>query len=741
MRWTCTLIALLACVGDRAAAAESTSTPTPISFRNDVLPVLSKVGCNAGACHGGANGKGGFKLSLRGYAPELDYATINAEMWSRRVDLVEPERSLILLKPSGGVPHQGGLLLEPDSSGYEILLAWLRRRVPPPREDDPRVTSLSLEPSVAVMEVGATVSLRVSARFSDDRRRDVTAWARFDTNDTSVAVVDDAGVISVAAPGKASIGVAYQDQVAAVELTVPFPAPDSPRDYAALPRNNFIDEPVIAQWEALRLWPSDGIDDAGFLRRAYLDCTGTLPEPDAVRAFLADTDVHKRDALVDRLLESPAFVDMWSQKWGDIFRASREWIGVKAVWNFHRYLRDRISRNVGWDEVVRELVAGSGDSFAQGPVNFYRLQKVFNELHLWPLTASETVAQTFLGIRMQCARCHDHPNDHWTQADYYGMAAFFAQVGSKTIADGHIVIHDRGTGEINHPRLGRPLPPQPPGGPVLEDDDRTTRRQRLARWITAPENPYFARATANRVWRHFMGRGLVEPVDDLRTSNLPTNDPLLDALARELVEHEFDIRHLMRTILTSRTYQLASTPTPENQADTRFASHYTPRRMTAEQILDAFGQVTGRREQLTGLPAAFRAQQLPDTKVASSFLDQFGRPLRRTASCECERVQGPNLSQALELMNSQVLVDRVAGDDALIQRMLDAGAGDAEIVESVYLRCVGRRPTVDESAAVTKAWIDAATETPVEEHLTLRRAFFEDLLWALMNTKEFLFNH
>jgi hypothetical protein len=510
-------------------------------------------------------------------------------------------------------------------------------------------------------------------------------------------------------------------------------------DYAKLPRANFLDERVIEQWRQLRLAPSPPADDATFLRRSYLDLTGTLPAPEAVRAFLHDPDPKKRAALIDRLLDSPEFVDAWTQKWSDIFRVSREWIGEKSMWTFHHYLRDRIRRNVPWDEVVRELVAGCGDSGHVGPPNFYRLQKVFNEAELWPLVAAETTAQTFLGIRLQCARCHNHPLDRWTQADYYGLANCFARVEARPGPDGSVVIFDRRAGGINHPRLGRPLPPKVPGGATLPAGSRLDPREYLARWITAADNPYFARATANRVWRHFLGVGLIEPVDDFRASNVPSNGPLLDALAAELTKSHFDIKQLIRLIATSRVYQLSSEATPDNRADTRFYSHYYPRRMTAEQLLDALGAVTGRPVKFPGLAANLRAQQLPDTRVASTFLDAFGRPLRRTASCECERVQEANLGQALELMNGPLLSERVHAEDGLVQRLLEKGIRDESLVEEIYVRCLSRPPRPGEKEAIRREWEKFAGSA--HDHKNERRAFYEEVLWALLNSKEFLFNH
>jgi len=923
-------LALLPDVPAAPAGVVVTESPreSPVSFVNDVLPVLSKVGCNQGMCHGSAAGKGGFKLSLRGFAPELDYPAIVRDETGRRINSLEPESSLIVRKPTLAVPHHGGRVLDVDSPGYRVLVDWLWQGAPGPRSDDPRVAELEVTHG-RTMEPGEGLSLEVLARFSDGSRRDVTAWSRFESGDVMVAAVDRVGRVRAERPGQTAVSVAYQDRVAAVEITVPFStAGTPPRDFSKLPRANYIDEHAIAAWQRLRLWPSPPADDATFLRRVTIDVTGTLPEPAVVRAFLADSDPNKRDKLIDRLLDSPEFADMWTAKLSDVFRASREWITEKGVWTFNRYLHDRVARNAPWDEVVRELVAATGDSTREGPPNYYLLQRVFNEAELWPLTAAETTAQTFLGVRIQCARCHNHPTDHWTQADYYGWANYFGRVGSKITPQGVAasgVLFDAPAGDVVHPRLGRALAPKPLDGRLADDsgasadlkiwdgaswvwdsagaatqpltvdqsreprllrrelelaarpdaaqlfvtaDDRwivwingrevargaawsapsatdvmqflvagknlvaieatnnvgpagaiawlrveqagnaanattsriiatdaswqlattaaadwfkngdaagnwraatvlgpaqmppwsltgrpvsplavtsprvagppPSRRVQLAEWITAPDNPYFARATANRVWRRFMGAGLVEPVDDLRASNPPSNGPLLDALARDFVEHRFDVKHLMRTIMRSRAYQLSSAPTDDNRTERRFYTHYYPRRLTAEQLWDALGQVTGRREKLPGMPGGFRAQQLPDTLVASSFLDTFGRPLRRVASCECERIQEPNLGQALELMHSPLVNERVAADDGLVKRLVTEGTQTPAAVEQLYLRCLGRTPSERELAAVLEQL--QAPAAPAND-LDARRAVLEDLLWALVNSKAFLFNH
>lgn len=729
-----------------ASADGPSSVAAQVSFVNDVLPVLSKAGCNQGRCHASATGKGGLHLSLRGYAPEQDYYALTHHLFDRRINSAAPDLSLILAKPSQAVPHQGGEALPKESVGYAILREWIQRGSPPPNPNDPQVVELTVTPARVTLKVGTKIELRVKARFADGHERDVTTWARYDTNSGAIITVDESGAALARGSGQAAVSAAYQNLVAAVDVTVPFATSEETRNYSSLPRTNYIDDLVIDKWEELRLWPSAPVDDATFLRRVYLNVAGRPPRPDEVRRYTDSESPNKRNKLIDDLLASPDFVDMWTQKWGDVFRISREWLGEKAMWSFHEFLHDRFERNVRWDVVARELIAASGDSTQSGAVNFYRTQRVFNDVTLWPLVAAETTSQVFLGVQITCARCHNHPFEKWTQDDYYGMASFFAQVGEKGKLQGKSlhIIHDRNTRKIPHPRRGKALPPKPLGMPRVPADG-PTRRHDLARWVTSRNNPYFARATANRVWRHFMSSGIVEPVDDFRASNPPTNRNLLEALAQDFMDHDYDLRHLMRTILRSRVYQLSASATEHNRSDHRFYSHYRPRRMTAEQILDALGDLTGKRQRFNGFPVGFRAQQLPDTQVASSFLDSFGRPLRRLASCECERIQEPNLVQALELMNSEMLHDMVTADEALIQRLIaDPKVGgeditDAQLIDEIYLRALGRASRFAEKKALLAEWRQTAADTSDDPTQT-RREFFEDLLWAIINSKEFLFS-
>jgi hypothetical protein len=497
-----------------------------------------------------------------------------------------------------------------------------------------------------------------------------------------------------------------------------------------------IDALVLRQLARLRLPPSPRGDDATFLRRATLDTTGLLPAPDEVRAFLADRDPQKRDRLVDRLLARPEFVDFWTLKWADLFRVNRHTLGERGMWAFHEYLRASVAANKSWDQLARELITARGDPLAQGAGNFYRTAPS-------PGEAAETVAGAFLGIRLGCARCHNHPRDRWTQDNYYEVASFFARVDwKKDESAGSQILFMKNEGEFDQPRLRRPLPPRAFGSTtVLTLDAPGDRRDTLARWLTAPENPLFARAIVNRVWRHFMGRGLVEPVDDMKATSPASNEPLMAALSTELVRHHFDLKHLMRLILLSETYQRSSRAIPQNAGDDQHYSRFLPRRLTAEQLADALGQVTGRPERYEGLPESFRAAQLPDTTVASELLDAFGRP-PRSVVCECERSGETTMPQALLLLNGAAVNDKIGAENGILLRLLDAHRNDPPVIDELYLLAFGRIPMARERATHLPAIRRSVVARPSGVSVAgARREAFEDLLWALINSREFLYNH
>jgi hypothetical protein len=730
------------------------------SFRNQVISVFSKAGCNAGACHGAAAGKNGFRLTLRGYDPELDYTRLLKESGGRRIVKTDPGHSLLLMKPSMAVPHAGGLKLKPGSLEYRVIAEWIAAGAPGPTEKDPRIESLEVLPKQRTMTPNSQEHLVVLAHFSDGHVEDATRWARYSSNEESVAKVNDDGVVTTQGVGETAVAIFYLDKVTFATVTVPFANAIPASRYTALPRNSYIDDLAAKKLAMLRIWPSDLASDTEFCRRVYLDMIGLLPAAQEVRDFLADQDPKKREKLIQQLMDRPEFVDFWSYKWSDLMRVSRETLTDKGMWAFYQWIRDQVAANRPWNELVYEVLTSTGSTFDDGPANYYRIGRSPEDL-------AETTSQAFLGIRVQCARCHNHPFEKWTQNDYYQMANFFSRIGRKNGENPQdLIVFTQNSGDINHPKLGRPLPPRPYDGQPIALNAPGDRREALAKWLTAPENPYFARSIVNRVWRHFMGRGLIEPVDDLRATNPASNEPLMAALVKDFVDHKFDLRYLIRTIASSRTYQLTSRPNPQNRKDDRHYSRYFVRRLTAEQLLDAVCQVTGVPEKFNGYPIGTRAAQLPDTRVGSYFLDVFGRPPRQI-TCDCERAQEPNMAQALHLINGPGVNQKISSNDGRVAKLLAAKKNDAEIIQELYLTCFGRPPSDDERKATLEAVDEAVHPKPVvfpgkpfvgpvqpavgppkpadnKPPLTpdqARRQVFEDLLWALINGKEFIFNH
>ena len=710
---------------ERAGAA------SPLTFRNHVMPVLTKVGCNSGPCHGALAGKNGLKLTLRGYDPDADYLSLTRQATARRVNPMEPARSLMLLKPTLAVAHGGGRRFSTSSAEYRVLSQWIAAGIPAPSESDPVLTQLEIFPAAARLAAGDAQPLIVRARFSDGHAEDVTRWARFTTNEAAVATVGEDGVVNVQGTGEAAVSAWYLSQVVTARITSPFPAPIDPAVYARAPRVNFIDAAVLRKLQEINIDPSPLASDAEFIRRVHLDAAGILPEPDEVRAFLADDRPDKRARLIDALLERPEFVDYWAYKWSDLFLVSSRGLQSNAMWAYYNWIRASVAANKPWDRMAREILTASGNALSNGAANYY-------VLHKNPVDVTENVAVTFMGFSLTCARCHNHPLERWTQKDYYQMANLFSRVAIKNGNErGDVIVFTARTGDINHPRLNAPLPPRPLDGRPLALDAAADRRQYFADWLVSPENPFFARAAVNRVWKHFMGRGLVEAVDDIRDANPPSNPELLAALTRDFVEHRFDIKQLARTIMNSATYQVTSKPTATNAADLKYHSHYLARRLPAEVILDAIGQVTGVREVFPGFPGR-RALQLPDAAVDSYFLSAFGRPSRVTPA-DSERQQEPSITQALHVINGDTINRKLAAPRGLIATLVDSGVDNRTAVERLYLAALSRHPTAEELRTLTQA-IDEAAARESAAPATARRRVLEDLAWAILTGKEFLFN-
>jgi hypothetical protein len=698
----------------------------PVSFLRDVMPVFTKAGCNAGGCHGASRGKDGFMLSLFGYDPEGDYQRLTREAVGRRVNLALPAESTLLEKGAGLVPHTGGERFKPDSELYRILRSWIEAGAPRDAPGGPGLVRLEIGPRQTVLSgTGTAQRLSVRAVYADGSDRDVTSLAAYVTSNDAAVRVSEAGVVSAVGRGEAFIMARYEELAAGVEV-IALPE-DAPAAWPALPEVNYIDARVHAKLRRLRMVPADVCDDATFLRRASLDLTGTLPKPDEVRAFLADSSPGKRAALVEALLQRPEFTELWIMKWAELLqvRSANQQVQMSArsATEYFGWIAEQVTAGVPADVMVRGLLTATGPSFEVPAANFYKVERD-------PLKLAENTAQAFLGVRLQCAQCHNHPFDRWTMNDYYGFAAFFAQVGRKPGEDPReAVIFNAAAGRVRHPLGGRDVPPRFLGGEAPPLPAGSDRRAALAAWLTAPENPFFARHLANVVWEHFLGAGLVDPVDDVRVSNPPANPELLDALAERLVAARFDLRSLIRDICASRTYQLSVVPNATNEHDSRNFARGRVRRIRAEVLLDAIGAVTGAPEKIRGLPAGARAVAIADGRTTNYFLTTFGRATRETP-CSCEVRLEPNLSQALHLLNGDTIQGKISSG-GLIRTWLREGRSREAIITELYLRTFGRFPTAAENSHLAAFFSPEAKEADV----------LHDLFWSLLNAKEFVFNH
>jgi len=714
------------------------------SFTLDVVPILSKAGCNGGGCHGALAGKGGFRLSLFGYDPAADHRAITRDALGRRVDRADPGASLLLAKPTTAVAHKGGRRLDPESPDYALLAAWIGAGCPGPDAAGPRLERVEASPGEVTLAPGATAPLTVTATYSDGSRRDVTRHARFAATDEAVATVDPAGIVTVVGPGAGAVTAWYSSRVAVARIVVPFPNDVPAAAFTAAPRANVIDDLVLEQLAALRLEPSPPCDDATFVRRAFLDTIGRLPSPEEVRRFLADTAPGKHERLVELLLARPEFVDYWAWKWSDLLLVTGSKLRPAAVAAYHRWIRDRVADGTPWDELVRRVVTAKGSSAVDGATNFFAV-------HQDPESMAENVSQAFLGLSIGCAKCHDHPLEKWTNDQYYAFANLFARVrakgwgGDARNGDGERTLYVESSGDLLQPRTGRPQPPAPLDAAPLPADFAGDRREALAAWLTSPDNPSFTRAIVNRVWANFFTVGLVEPVDDLRATNPAANEQLLAALAAHTVAHRYDLKALMRLILSSHTYRRSATALPTNAGDRRSFARAYPRRLAAEVLADAIADVTGVRdsfteialndgstEKTTAYGAETRAIQVADAAVKSPFLAAFGRN-PRDITCECERSNQPSLVQVLALSNGAAINDKLAAKGGRITQLVATDPAPARIVEQAWLECLSRLPT----DAERKSFEELLGTTPAEE----RRAVVEDLYWSLLTSREFLFRH
>ncbi len=698
----------------------------PISFKLDVMPVFMKAGCNAGSCHGAARGKDGFMLSLFGYDPDGDYNRIVRELAGRRINLSLPEQSLLLEKGVGKVNHTGGELFKEGGELYNETLRWIKAGAPRDANDIAKPVGIDVTPTRIVLEgENSTQRLTVRARYSDGTTRDVSHLAAYITSNATSADIDEAGVITAHQRGEAFVMARFDTFTVGAQVIV---IPKGLKyDWPNPPANNYIDELAYAKLKKLRITPSDLCDDQTFMRRAYIDIAGTLPTREEFDRFMNDKSPDKRTKLVDELLDRKEFAEIWVMKFAELLQIRSDGnrrMSYKATLLYYNWLQERIANNVPMNQIVQELLGSTGGTFTNPATNYYQVETQ-------TLKVAENVAQVFMGMRIQCAQCHNHPFDRWTMDDYYSFAAFFSQVGRKRAEDPREqVIYNRGGGEVNHPIGNRVMAPKFLGGDAPETRGKD-RRQILAQWLASPENPFFARNLSNIVWAHFFGQGIIEPVDDVRVSNPPSNPELLDELAKRFTDYNYDFKKLVRDICTSRTYQLATRPNPSNELDSRNFAKQSIRRMRAEVLLDAISQATGTKNKFRGLPLGARAVQIADGNVSTYFLTTFGRATRETV-CSCEVVMEPNLSQALHLLNGPTVNAKIT-QGGVVAKLLAEKNTPQQIIETLYVRTLGRTPTQQETeklAPLTKETDPAK----LKENL-------EDLFWALMNSKEFIFNH
>ena len=735
--WLVGLFALLGQAAANLTGADEVATSRPFHFETDVVPILSRFGCNSSGCHGKAEGQNGFKLSIFGFDPQADHVALSSEGRGRRTNPALPEKSLLLQKACGDIPHGGGVRIRKNSEEYRALANWITAGLPYGEATAPRVASITVTPRELVMVLKAQQALKVVAKFDNGFEEDVTRHAKFQSNNDGLAAVDEHGLVTTGeTPGDVAIMASYLGAVDVFRVLIPRPVgqvsnlPGSETTESGQVENlphvgaNFIDQLVNAKLQKLNLRSSELCSDTDYLRRAYLDVIGTLPKPEDARRFLSDQRPDRRARLIDELLKRPEYADYWALKWSDWLRVERASLGHAGAHAYYRWIKDSFAANKPFDRFARELLTADG-LLRDAPAGY-----LFKSVKQ-PGEQAATISQVLLGVRIDCAKCHHHPFDRWSQQDYFGMEAFFTQVAFKPSPQGEMLLA-RDSGATKHPRTGEAIFAHPLGEPMPSTSPPGDRRKLLADWMTAPQNPFFAKNLANRMWAHFLGRGIIEPVDDVRLTNPPSNPELLDALGKHFVESGFDTHQLIRTITTSRTYQLSAQPNRTNERDEQNYSRALLKRLDAEVLFDAVCQVTGVPEKFSGMPEGYRAIQLWDSQVNHYFLKLFGRPVRATA-CECERATEPSVSQVLHVLNSPELQSKLSHEAGTLARLVrQQPTDDARLVEELYLTILSRPPTDSDKSVAVKY---------LQEHASQRRAAAEDLAWSLLNTLEFVFNH
>ncbi|MEQ1824663.1 MAG: DUF1549 and DUF1553 domain-containing protein [Pirellula sp.] len=698
-------------------------------FELDIQPILTARGCNSGPCHGKARGQNGFALSLLGFDANMDYEAIVKNARGRRLSLASPAESLLLTKATGKQPHGGGVRFTEADEDYRLLLEWIERGVVRTSDEDPKLLNIQIDPAPHSLAARENETLTVTATYSDGSKRDVTRMCAFQSNEPAVVAIANQGILTAGAlPGEATIMARYMGRIATWSTAVPNPDPVSPDKYASLPRNNFIDDLVYKKLSTLNILPSESCSETTFLRRLFLDAIGRMPTADEVRAYLASTEPNKRESWITQVLERPEYADFWANKWADLLRPNPYRVGIKTTYSLDSWIRDAFRKNIPHDEFARRLVTAQGSTWRNGAVTIFRDRRE-------PAEITSMVSQVFLGLRLECAKCHQHPFEVFGQADFYGMAAHFARVGYKgtglspPISGSEEMVFARNRGDVRHPLTDQILAPKPLFGESREVPANEDPRVAFAEWMTAQENPYFARVAVNRIWAELMGVGIVDPVDDLRATNPPSNEDLLTALAEHFRSLGYDNKKFLRTIFSSRVYSFSSTPNMTNASDARNFSRHYRKRLRAEVLSDAITDITGHPEEFDGLPKGIRAMQLWTFRTNSELLDTFGRP-DPNQDPPCERIGSATMTQTLHLMNASHIQQRISMEGGICQKLSASDRDARSIIEELYLMIFNRRATEAELKTL---------ESEFPPTKVNRQTLIEDIVWSMVNSPEFLY--